>query len=518
MDNIYKRAKHGEHKHVYFERAKLSSVSHRIKKSATRSIAGSEPEYNSSNVSRFTAWKYYDQYRRLLIFRKVYPFIVTTDITNFFDSVLYDRVVESLLENTVPRRLVGLLFYLLERLSLRHPYTESPRIGLPVDEFDCSRKLAHLILFPHDDRMVQEVGEEGYVRWMDDQNIGVSSRAHGLKVLSRVGNSLSRLHLTPNAEKSRILSLKQAALHFHLRINKLLDDAESLPTKTSMQRRLLGREIRRIWKIARKYENTGEWSKLLKRIYRLAGVAGVRQLRTRAVKDVLQHPDLVRRVSDYMRTTGSVRQYLQFIWRIWHHPEQPYPDVNVSLAESLLRLEPKGKEGTLIRSIGSDLLRNKICIAGQYEVEAIAPLIILRYGDTRSLPLVRTCFEKKFDRVPPAVVRSAAIVYCSYGIREFRLVRRTASRLLRNHMAEMVRLIERVMAYKEVPERYKARINTRFDPVEGREFLDMRSLLAARLLNLNRQKQVQNWLLARKKYLLTKPIRPFEKRLLNRLL
>ena len=93
--------------------------------------------------------------------------------------------------------MVGLLFFILERLSIRDAYGESPRIGLPVDEFDCSRKLAHIFLYPHDDRMTTTVGDDAYIRWMDDQTIGVSSRAAGLKVLSHLGKSLARLHLTP---------------------------------------------------------------------------------------------------------------------------------------------------------------------------------------------------------------------------------------------------------------------------------------------------------------------------------
>jgi hypothetical protein len=53
------------------------------------------------------------------------------------------------------------------------------------------------------DRMVQLVGESAYVRWMDDQCMGVRSRAEGLRVLAEVGISLSTLLLTPNAKKSK---------------------------------------------------------------------------------------------------------------------------------------------------------------------------------------------------------------------------------------------------------------------------------------------------------------------------
>jgi hypothetical protein len=71
---------------------------------------------------------------------------------------------------------------LLERLAIRADYSDSPGIGLPVDEFECSRTIANLVLFSHDRRIVGILGKDAYVRWMDDQLIGVKSRADGLRL------------------------------------------------------------------------------------------------------------------------------------------------------------------------------------------------------------------------------------------------------------------------------------------------------------------------------------------------
>src|SRR5215475_711294 len=135
-----------------------------------------------------------------LLLKAVQPYLVVTDVTNFFDSVLHSHIEEALRGIPLAPRMVGLLFYLLERLSIRQEYSSSHGISLPVDEFDCSRTLAHLTLFSHDDTMVAMVGEDRYVRWMDDQNFGVKSRAEGLRVLSEVGRSLAKLHLSPNTK------------------------------------------------------------------------------------------------------------------------------------------------------------------------------------------------------------------------------------------------------------------------------------------------------------------------------
>jgi hypothetical protein len=518
VDHLYRVAKKREHKHVYFEVSSLSKVRKQVIASANKHMKTIGSIYALKTVSTFLAWLHYNQYRKYLIHNQIYPFIVTTDITNFFDSILYSRVAESLFGPPTPPRMVGLLFFILERLSIRDAYTESPRIGLPVDEFNCSRKLAHIILFPHDDRVIDLVGEDAYVRWMDDQNIGVGSRSEGLKVLSLVGESLSRIHLSPNTQKTKVLSLNEARRHFHLDINNMLDSAESMPWQSHNERKTLRVEIRRIWSIAKKYEGKGEWDKLLKRFYRLTALGQSKMLRQRSVTDILKNPGLTNRVAAYMRCTGTVTEYLKFIERVIYHKEQIYPDVNLTIFENVLRLKAAQSERSQIRHLASELLKSKLRITGASMCLTIAPLIILRFGDRRSLPLLRKCLEKTVMSFPPWGLRAAGVVYGSYGIDEYRNFKKVAGKLGSPHLTDMVRFFERVMRYTVVPGSYKARLNLRYDAVAGREFIDMRSLVAARILSLNPKTSVKSWLEAEKKWLLQTSISQYDKSLIKRLL
>ena len=271
VDRLFARAKRKQKKHVYFSQTTLSTIVRTIEKEIqTRSEATNvgDADYETVSINVFHEWLKFDQYRKLLIFDKIFPFIVVTDITNFFESVLYGRIEASLYGLRVSSRMVSLLFSLLENLSLREPFVPVQRIGLPVDPCECSRTLAHMILFPHDDRMVKLVGENAYVRWMDDQYIGVQSRAEGLRVLNKVGDSLRRLHLTANAGKSKILSLSEAKEHFHFDSNQSLDRLDKMPHSTRIQRRELQRELNRAWNRAVDLENVGEWQKILGRFYR----------------------------------------------------------------------------------------------------------------------------------------------------------------------------------------------------------------------------------------------------------
>jgi hypothetical protein len=518
VDAIYKKALAREHEHVYFKREHLQQAQNVAQQQAVQQM-NSVAQYRMTSQRSFYNWLKYAQYRKHLLLQATHPYLVVTDITNFFDSVLHSHVEEALRGLPVVPRMLGLLFFLLERLSIRHDYASSHGISLPVDEFDCSRTLAHLTLFSHDDAMVRLVGEDNYVRWMDDQNLGVPSRAAGLRVLSEVGRSLGMLHLSPNTKKSRILTLTEARRYFHLDVNEMLDRAENAAkaAKTRSQRATLGRRLRQIWIRARIHEEAGEFEKILRRLYRLAGFARSRFLRRRAYGDVLQDPPIAERVCDYMRCSGSVSEYLIWAKSLMREPEQIYPDVNVALVESFLRLEANKVESTKIRSLATTLLLGKSKVSGANECNALAPLLVLRFGDKRSLPLLRRCFDDKVAASPP-LLRAAAVVYSSYGDREFAEVRKSASTLLRNHLADVVRLVERIRKYDDVPVRYKARLKPRYDSVARASYVDMRALLTVRLLKLSKATRVNRWVGSWKQDVLSKPISTYDRWILVKLL
>jgi hypothetical protein len=482
--------------------------------------ADSQASYPFTGRRSFLNWLRFDQYRKLLLFDEVHKYYVVTDIANFFDTVLHSHVAEALCGVPVPPRMIGLLFFLLEHLSIRQDYSSSHGISLPTDEFDCSRTLAHMVLYPHDAAMVELVGEDRYVRWMDDQNMAVSSKAEGLRVLAEVGRSLARLHLTPNGQKSKILSLEEARGHFHLDLNQALDQAEDLTKRVATSNtatKRLASKVRGIWRRAKRNERIGEFGKILKRIYRLAGLAGLDILRDRAADDIRSDPSLVKRVAGYYRCTGLTSEYLNFVEALMHHPEQVYPDVNVALVESLLRLEPAASEVPRILKLALQILRRKNSFPGAEDCAAIAPLLLLRFGTRKQLPTLRRCFENRDRRTARQVVRAAAIVYASYGLKTFREVRRAAGTMLRNHLSTLVRLVDEIRSYSSVPDRYKARLTLGSDSVAGRKFVDMRVVLMARLLLLSEKQPVRGWVIQWRKSMVAAEISDYDRRLLRRL-
>ena len=272
VDHIYSRSRRRKHKNVYFLRDDLSKAQKAALDEATgrmkqaRDVEPVDGQYRFTGRRSFYNWLRFDQYRKHLLYEDAHDFIVVADIANFFDTILHSHVAEAVQSLPVPPRMAGLLFFVLEHLSIRQDYSSSHGISLPTDEFDCSRTLAHMVLFPHDDAMIRLVGEDRYVRWMDDQNMAVKTKAEGLNVLKEVGRSLARLHLTPNSQKSNVLSLEAARRHYHLDLNRMLDVAETLSRKATSSKTArirFQRKVRAIWKAAKPHEEVGEFGKIL---------------------------------------------------------------------------------------------------------------------------------------------------------------------------------------------------------------------------------------------------------------
>ena len=513
-DCLYKKAKRLEKGHVYFARNTLSK-----KQKVVHDADTDDSEYTFSSGSAFVKWREFSQYRKRLLLDKIHPYIVITDISNYFDSILYDRVIDAIHETNVDRNIVGLLFFILERLSIREAFNESPRIGLPVDEFDCSRTLAHMVLFPHDRRMAELVGESAYIRWMDDQGFGVNNFADGLKILRTCSQSLASLHLTPNAAKSKILDVKEASRYFHFDINVELDRVGDLPKDNLSDRKVIRKEIGAIWRQYRKFEKYGgEWGKILKRFYLLAGIGGARFLRTRAKNDLLKEPTLAKRIGDYMRVTGDARQYAQFVSYMWNHDEQVYPDVNRDLAEGLLFIEAHGKDALYYRNLASKLLASQLKFPGSDACAAIAPLLILRFGDRRSLPRFRKIVKHLSDDTHPAVGKAVAVVYASYGTGEYEEVIKAASKLRNNYLSQFLRMLDVALEYENVPKRFKIRRESVYDSVSGQRRVDMRKLLVLRLLSLNNRRSILKWIDDTRGWIVGQEISSFDKKLVQKIL
>jgi hypothetical protein len=272
------------------------------------------------------------------------------------------------------------------------------------------------------------------------------------------------------------------------------------------------------WRIASRNKDQGEWEKIQKRYYRLAGLTKAKFLRARAARDLLDTPTLTERIADYMRCSGSVNEYLRFVRRILAHKEQVHEDVEFILIESLLRLEVKGTQARALSKFGLEVLEDVVALRKNSFFASPACLLALRFGGRSIRARVLRFFRERRMAKHSQLIRASAIVYSTYGPSEFREVRKAAAFLLNNPLALMVRMIKRIQGLKQVPDRFKARLNLRRDSVAGRLYLDMRTYVAARLLRLNRRKAVRLWLLQWAKQTMKQRISSFDRSLIKRLI
>ena len=242
-----------------------------------------------------------------------------------------------------------------------------------------------------------------------------------------------------------------------------------------------------------------------------------RFLRRRAIRDLLANPTLAERISGYMRCSGSAAEYWRFVNSVVAHRQQIHKDVPLLMLESLLRVETRSYSARRILRLAETVLTE--VLEGRRDELFAAPacLLVLRFGDQADLARLKPGFRDRRYPLPSRLIRAAAVVYGSAGRREFTEVQRAAASLLLNPLGLMVRLVRRIMKFKDVPDRYKNRLNTRWDPVKNRPYLDMRMLVSARLLALNHKKNVKQWLTSWAAKMKKEKISIFDKRLLARL-
>jgi hypothetical protein len=476
---LYYKAKKREVPHAYFE----------IKGLAARkaSIKTSDAEYTNS-IRGYRAWLMFEQYRKHTLLSVEYPYLVVTDIVGFFDSISHSQLALSLTDFPISEQTFNLLGLLLERLGPRPANSPSPHIGLPVDEYDASRALAHLVLFRHDARVVAATGQEAYSRYMDDQNIGVASREEALGVIKLISSSLQALNLHANAGKTRILTRSEARKHFHLQLNSELDAVEKMIEEGKIGSTLRA-EVRRLWRKAKADEMIGNWDKILKRFYRLAGIAKLRFLRARALRDIRETPELAVRIASYLRVVGNCADYIAFTRKAADYYDIRTCETLQILLEGLLRLEPLGADRTLIREFVRVDVKRLAEEARQPRTKALLPLLLFRFGDRRGVRTLVKMLEQSVQS--PVLARSLSMVILAMDASKEAWIKDLASQLSSNTLSATMRFLKAVKDIKFISKILKEPLQLKRDSMSNQYYVDIRVLISLALLTTGDESAVR---------------------------
>lgn len=317
-----------------------------------KTLVPSEDPYQSF----FTVWLQFNQYRARTMLNDFYTILVVTDITNYFDSIQHDLLIEYLSPLKLPRKAVGLLGRQLEAFKPCAGHSPNPRVGLPVDELDCSRELAHLFLFEHDARMAGAFGESNYVRWMDDQNIGVASLTDARRVVNNLTRSLSSQRLTVNSGKTKFLAPNDTARHFQLDANTEIDNWEQAFKNVTPGNINDARDaLHTVWDhiSTGDHVGTGNWVKILRRMYAALTKVDSDRFEERAIQDLIDDPELDERIFQYFAKRNRAQQLLTLFSNYRSAGENLFEATESAFFESLLQLDPQPATSPQIRMLAS---------------------------------------------------------------------------------------------------------------------------------------------------------------------
>ncbi len=155
--------------------------------------------------------------------------IVESDIASFFPSIDLRMLYNALaVYSSLDLDALNLLLMLLLGLLARPGFDSDAQRGLPIEDHDCSRTLAHFFLKPLDDEFEREGGASSYTRFVDDMALGATSKIHAARLAGRIQKTLESLNLTLNSAKTQFFSAEAFAAEYCQRGNDEVAEFEWL--------------------------------------------------------------------------------------------------------------------------------------------------------------------------------------------------------------------------------------------------------------------------------------------------
>jgi hypothetical protein len=280
-----------------------------VRNKAPTNKAFFEPKEHNFSSNRgpygaFAAWLNFQ--RELFNFSRTRPYVVVTDIANYYDSISYVHLRNAISSiSTVEECVLDMLIHVLSSLLWQPDYMPRVEIGLPQINLDAPRLLAHCFLYELD-RFLGNTPNIDFVRYMDDIDIGVDSTTEAKQMLKSVDLVLQTKQIRLNSGKTKILTQSEAAEHFRVRQNAFLDILRERIIRKRAKKQHMARERRLIERrinagLAKKRFDEGNGDKVLKRWIGLAGETGAR-LQTRDLRRMLLfRPTLRENVYGYVR-------------------------------------------------------------------------------------------------------------------------------------------------------------------------------------------------------------------------
>lgn len=288
----------------------------------------------------FQAWMKKQRTVEKLLEVKGCKWVVMSDISNFFASIDHTLLASTVSSvNNVEAKLINLLLLIIESMCPRPGYSINRRVGLPQENYDASRILAHAFLRPVDKTFSAEIRLDRYSRWVDDFVVGVETKEDGHIVLKRLETSLEHRGLHVNSAKSKVVSVENFAQSMYPKWNEFLDKVhESTKKGTRMRSPSLEDFDNRLNEFLAipTSERLSDWDRVLRRFYTESHRMGSSILEKHALEHIRKFPSCTEKILNYMVSRPFDKGTLEAIWKYLASDNNLYEDVEIRLYEHLL--------------------------------------------------------------------------------------------------------------------------------------------------------------------------------------
>lgn len=251
----------------------------------------------------FSAWL--DFQKELFNFTKNRNFVIVTDISNYYDSISYNHLRNSIASIAgVKSPVLDMLIFVLSDLLWQPDYSPRIEIGLPQIDMDAPRLLAHCFLYELDELLDEEKTLD-FVRFMDDIDVGVDQIHQAKKILRDMDLVLQTKHIRLNSGKTKILSREQAIKHFCIVQNAALDALEERvkkAVKSGSALKIYASETEKLlsqWAKAGIFDQ-GNGEKILKRLLKIAWQTKAKIPRDFCINTFISRPSTREMILQYL--------------------------------------------------------------------------------------------------------------------------------------------------------------------------------------------------------------------------
>ena len=349
----------------------------------------------SSDSGWFRAW--ITRQGHLWTITEHHKWIVETDIANFFPSIQLPFLLAHIQAYAnLSEASVRLLCRILEDVATLPEFRRSATVGLPQENFDCSRVLAHTHLRTVDDEFANEGSKNRFSRYMDDVVIGADSEKEALQFVHRIQRSMERIGLYPNTAKTRITTAAQFRQELMKPENDELGELElEVFSRPAFVRRMTADLLSAHLSLRPRPK---AWERVLRRWYSLCRTARDPALLGVALRHLAAFPGSAPHILDYMSVFPLDANRLRNLFERVDSFGGVYENIEILAQEFVC--QAAGSNSTRFRARASEIALGRIRAGGSEWVSAAACVTVGKYGQVDHLQELRTMARRGADQSP----------------------------------------------------------------------------------------------------------------------